>query len=247
MRLGGEVTNRRLIIFAKYPRAGEAKTRLVPPLTFDEAARLARSFLRDTLLGIAGLEPTVERQLYVAEERDIAAMADLVERMAPGGDRPAVRAQRGAGLGDRLGNALAEAFAEGVSHVCVVGTDHPTLPSSAFDAAFDLLERYDLVLGPVEDGGYYLLGLSGRCDALFRLESFSTPELLRQTIDAGTREGLSIGLLRTWYDVDDAGTLVRLWDERGLLPEGSETAGILAPLMERGGLPRAAEERDTRM
>lgn len=218
--------NKRLLIFAKYPQAGRVKTRLVPPLTHADAASLYRAFLLDTLELLRSELDSVAIHLLVDRQEDIVPMRELIEEIQ-GGDEIILGVQRGEGLGERLTNAFIDAFSLGEGRVCALGSDHPTLPVECLRQAFDDLALYDVVLGPVEDGGYYLLGLNRPVDPLFSDMPWSKPTLFASTVARAGELGLSVGMLRQWYDVDDALTLERLEEDREHLPSGGRIAAVL--------------------
>lgn len=201
-----------LAIMAKAPRAGAVKTRLCPPLRPPEAAELARCFLLDTVARVAGVAGVRPILAYEPEE----ARAEF-ERLAPGF---ALIAQRGEGLGARQGGVVAEAVRLGHEAVLLIGTDAPTLPSECLDEAVDLVmaPRVDLVLGPTEDGGYYLIGLRTPCPALFEDMPWSSSAVLARTLDRGRRLGLRVACLPRWYDVDTGADLDRLGAELAVTP-----------------------------
>jgi uncharacterized protein len=141
------VTTVALVVIAKAPSPGRAKTRLCPPCTPEAAAQLAEAALADTLAAVAAT-PAGRRVIALAGE--------------PGPWLPAgfdVVAQRGDGLGERLGAAIADAGAPAL----VVGMDTPQLTPALLAAAAARLESTDAVLGPALDGGYWAIGL-GRAD-----------------------------------------------------------------------------------
>jgi glycosyltransferase A (GT-A) superfamily protein (DUF2064 family) len=234
------------MIFGKYPRAGEVKTRLVPPLTFRQAALLYEAFLLDALDRYRTLAPAVEPVLYLANEIDIPLMEEMLrgdlqmgqEEPPPdpllqkeGGEEEgggiAIRPQRGHSLGDRLERAFDEAFREGCPAACATGSDHPTLPVEYVRSAFDAMSDCDLAIGPADDGGYYLLGMKQLHRPLFGDLPFSTSRLFEETMYVAAGEGLRVKVLPAWYDVDDESSLRRLWQERGLLPENARTRRAL--------------------
>jgi hypothetical protein len=190
-----------LALFAKAPVAGLVKTRLCPPLSHQEAAELYRAMLLDILdQHTAG--PKRELELWYAPE----GARGWFEANAPGGYR--LRAQQGEGLGPRMA-ALFRAHAGGRAPVVLRGTDSPSLPLARVEAAFDSLERADLVLGPDLDGGYNLIGLRGSPEELFEIP-FSTARVLQETLSRARALGLRVELLPPHYDVDVASDLVRL-------------------------------------
>ena len=157
-----------LAVMAKAPRAGAVKTRLCPPLRPPEAAELARCFLLDT----------VDRVGAVAGARPVIAYAPLEARIEFEGLAPgfALLAQQGEDLGARQSRLLGEVLALGHEAALVMGTDVPTLLRECLDEAVSLVMApdVDLVLGPTDDGGYYLVGLRVPCPALFDDMPWST-------------------------------------------------------------------------
>lgn len=215
-----------LIIFARRPIAGRAKTRLCPPLSYAVAAELYACFLRDTL-DLARRTP-VERRIIAYEPEDAAAyFSSLAPDMM-------LLPQRGADLGARLDYCLTSALAEGSDAAVAIGSDSPTLPVAYVAQAFTLLAAHDVVLGPSEDGGYYLIGVRRPPGRLVREVVMSTPTVLRDTLAIAEELGLQTALLPGWYDVDTAADLDRLRAELAVAPPdvASATRGFLAALGE---------------
>ena len=224
--------DRRLLVFARYPRPGEVKTRLSPALTPEEGAELYEAFLCDSLAGFLAIEDRFDLFLYVADPADTGRLADfLAERgIDPDRKRITLRGQSDGTLGDRLESAFDEAFGEGCSAVCAVGTDHPTLPQVFLRDAFLALEVHDVVIGPATDGGYYLIGMNRLHREMFRSMTWSRSDLFRQTLQQTKRGGLSVALLPEWYDVDDPASLARLAAERDLAEAAPRTARVIGRL-----------------
>lgn len=199
--------SRWLVVFAKLPRAGEVKTRLIPALGESGAAELYRAFLDDTVHTARQIEG-VARSLWVA--RHPAGIRELEERYA---DLP-VREQTEGHLGDRMHGAFRCAFAERADHVVLVGSDAPTLPAGHLRRAFEALDDAHLVLGPTEDGGYYAIGLRRQAwpqaGGVFADIAWSTPEVLAQTRRRAAALGIRHVELPVWYDVDEPHQLDRL-------------------------------------
>ncbi|HLL70191.1 MAG TPA: TIGR04282 family arsenosugar biosynthesis glycosyltransferase [Pyrinomonadaceae bacterium] len=205
-----------LAVMTKAPRAGESKTRLVPPLTDEEAARLSASFLSDTAANIAGA---------CAENSGGARTVDAVAAYTPVGAEAAfdallpqsfaLLAQRGGSFGERLFHAAYDLFALGYESCCLINSDSPTLPRALLTAAINQLQRPNdrIVLGASDDGGYYLIGMKRAHPRLFEEIAWSTPEVLAQTIERAREITLDVALLPAWYDVDEASTLRRLCAE----------------------------------
>ena len=191
-----------LAIMAKAPRVGDVKTRLCPPLSPRQAAALARCFLRDRIAQVRGLHGVQGVIAYTPEP-------EIFERLAP--DFTLV-AQRDGDLGERMRALLAELIDTGYPAAIAVGTDTPTLPPAVLQRAVDVIASgdVDLVLGPAEDGGYYLIGVRADHPPLFAGVPWSTPAVLEITRDRAAAAGLSATLLSPWFDVDTGADLERL-------------------------------------
>jgi rSAM/selenodomain-associated transferase 1 len=195
---------RALVIVGKAPRAGSAKTRLVPPLSPDAAALLYRAFLLDTLALGVGLGWEAVTLVHPAGADQAVALEELLPptvRRAP---------QTGHGLGDALAGAFASHFREDFSPVVLMASDSPSLPRASVQAAADALATHDISIGPTEDGGYYLIGLRHPCPDVFAHIDWSTPRVLEQTLAIASRLSLRVFTLPTWFDVDGPTDLARL-------------------------------------
>ena len=191
---------RRLLLFTKPARPGKVKTRLIGDLTPLQAAELHAAFLDDLL-----------DRLRTGRFALTLAWALDADDVIPDSPFPGIR-QRGDGLGDRLYNALSEASADGAT-VAALGSDHPTLPVALAERAFDLLEGgADIVLGPAEDGGYYLIALRAEAVVrrLFEDIAWSTDQVLPATLERIAELGLRLELLPLASDVDTPADLCRL-------------------------------------
>ncbi|MBI3317783.1 MAG: TIGR04283 family arsenosugar biosynthesis glycosyltransferase [Candidatus Omnitrophica bacterium] len=194
-----------LVVMAKAPLPGQVKTRLVPPLTAEEAAALAKQLLVETVETVTGL-PAVRRLVAVAPPEGVGE----VRRMVPA--HVELLEQSDGDLGRRLDQVFQKLFLGGAKGVIVIGADHPKLPGEFLRQAIQFLERGDdpLVLGPAEDGGYYLVGLNRPHPELFQGIPWSTPSVLEATLAAARAAGLSFRLLPSWYDIDRPEDLARL-------------------------------------
>jgi uncharacterized protein len=210
-----------LALMAKVPFAGLVKTRLTPPLSPEEAATLSTCFLRDMTTSVLGMNGvgTEGVVLYTPASAE-AFLHDLL----PNGFK--LVAQRGETLGERLSNAATDLLSNGFESVCLINSDSPTLPSEILKTAASLLAQDGdrVVLGPSEDGGYYLIGLKHPHHELFERIAWSTKTVLAHTIERAAEINLPVQLLPTWYDVDDAPTLRLLCNELSLLSEGDGQA-----------------------
>lgn len=195
---------RALIVFAKYPLSGKVKTRLSPPLTPEEAAALYGCMLEDSVAmarTLSGITP------FIFYQNDPGA-AQYFKTLAP---EILSSPQAGENLGERLKNAFAGTFKRGFTEVAVIGTDSPDLPSEYICEAFSRLdeEQIDVVFGPAEDGGYYLLGLKRVWGELFRGLPWSSRELLAASIERAKALSLGVSLLPSWHDIDTEADLKR--------------------------------------
>ena len=193
---------RAVAVLARAP-SGPGKTRLTHDLPADDARALREALLLDTLdqARAAAAPVTVFFTPESAREEVLALVGHDVE-LAPQADGD---------IGDRMAAAFAHLFAAGARHVALIGSDLPSLPSSRLADAFAALEqRDDVVLGPAEDGGYYLVALSRARPELFTGVAWSTRAVLRQTREAAHVAGLSVALVDPWYDVDTPDDLSRV-------------------------------------
>jgi hypothetical protein len=213
---------------AKAPRPGKVKTRLSPPLTSDEAAEINTCFLKDTTLNIASLA----QDLACAGVISYTPVGDehLFDGLLPGGYR--LIPQRGDGFGERLLTTAQDLFLCGFSSVCLIDSDSPTVPRYAFAMAVDALQQPGnrIVLGPSQDGGYYLIGMKQAHTEPFENITWSTASVFSETVAAIQRISVELVTLPLWYDVDDAATLSILRSELidGLQPTFASSPGYAA-------------------
>ena len=191
-----------LILFLKYPEPGKVKTRLGAELGFELAAKLYELFIKQTF---ELAQNCSARQIFVAYEP--LDRKDEFAEFVP--KKFAIFPQEGKNLGERMLNAFQDAFARGYKNVAILGSDSPTLPLENIDDAFEKLSKSDLVLGPAEDGGYYLIGLNKAHCGLFENIEWSSDSVLQLTIESAKKLQLSYELLPSWYDVDNKETLIR--------------------------------------
>jgi rSAM/selenodomain-associated transferase 1 len=211
-----------LIVMARYPEPGMVKTRLAASIGDAGAAEIYRAFLRDLGARLPGHRSWVLRWAF-----EPAGSRFCVE-LAAGAD---AFAQVEGSLGARMLAAMARGLRDGARHVVLIGSDVPHVPLSILEEAFGRLSGgADLVLGPAEDGGYYLIGARS-VPAVFEGIRWGGPDVLAATLAAARRRGIEPELLETQYDVDDVGTVGRL--------EADLTAGRIVDLP----ATRAALER----
>ena len=192
-------------IMAKAPLPGQVKTRLCPPLSPDAAAGLYRCFLLDKIQQVRALERARPVIAYAPEDAGqiFGAMAPDLELLP----------QRGADLGVRLTGILERLLGAGHDGAVAIDSDTPTLPVRLLQQAVDRLAddpQLDVVLGPTEDGGYYLIGLKAPQPVLFTDMPWSTADVLPETVRRAEGRRLRLAQLSPWYDVDTSEDLERL-------------------------------------
>ncbi len=200
-----------LIVFAKPPVPGRVKTRLTPPLSPEDAARLYGAFLQDALDQYQDLGVTL--RLYLAFDDSLPGTGIPAQHgdMYPQWVGENVFRQKGEDLGERMRRAFEETFAAGHRRAILIGTDHPTLPSAWIKEGFSLLEgRGAVVLGPTGDGGFYLIGMNESFSQVFEGMTYSHETVFEQTAARVASCGASLQTLPEWYDVDTFDDLKRL-------------------------------------
>ena len=183
----------RLIVFVKAPRAGFVKTRLAAALG-PHGALAAYRALVERVLG--ELSPLRDVELRFAPDDATAEISAWLRPdwgAAPQGDGD---------LGARMHRAFAQAFASCATRVVLIGSDCPHVNTGDIAAAAAALTEYDVVLGPAEDGGYWLVALRAPAPGLFEQIAWSTERVLAQTRARAPSLGLRVHLLRTLPDVD---------------------------------------------
>jgi uncharacterized protein len=186
----------RLIIFTRYPEAGQTKTRLIPALGAAGAAQLHRQMTEWTIAQIRAGDRRVRSVEVQFTGGDFQQMQDWL-----GTDLDYQRQSSG-DLGARIIAAIQVAFAKGVERVVVIGTDCPELNAEILEQAFQALRQQDLVIGPATDGGYYLIGLSRLIPELFEGITWGTEVVFDQTIAIAQQLGLTVTRLTPLTDID---------------------------------------------
>jgi uncharacterized protein len=228
-----------IAVMAKASIPGRTKTRLVPPLTFEEAAQCNTAFLRDIADNILAAAAQTSMAGYMAFgppgaksffQESLPGEIGLIEAWYPN-------------FGDCLVAAITQLLERGHRGAVVLNSDSPTLPTSLLLETAEVLawpgDR--AVLGPAHDGGYYLLGLKSAHHRLFQDIAWSTEHVARQTVERAAELGLSVHILPTWYDVDDIGTLktlqAELFEGQSFVPdlrpnEPGQTRALMQSLLE---------------
>jgi rSAM/selenodomain-associated transferase 1 len=205
-----------IVIMAREPEPNRVKTRLMPPLSPGDASRIYESFLLDKIENIKAIREVDRFVAYTPE-----TSRNYFEGIIPSEFN--LIAQKGKDLGERLANVSDSLFKNGYYGIMMMDSDTPNLPSSYIISGLEALDENDLVVGPCEDGGYYLIGLSRQIPEIFQGIPWSTPDVTKTTIMKAQSGGRSLSLLKKWYDVDTIEDLMRLKRDLDAAHDGSKT------------------------
>ncbi len=194
----------RVVVFAKAPQPGAAKTRLIPALGAQGAASLARRMLAHTLeQALAAKLGPVELCMSPGPEDPLwadVAIPDSIERSAQGdGD-----------LGQRMARAVERVSASQGENVILVGTDCPSLSVARLTEAAQMLAQHDVVILPASDGGYVLIGMKEPCPEIFTNMPWSTSAVAALTLARLSKLGMRVWRGQTLHDIDEPADLVHL-------------------------------------
>jgi rSAM/selenodomain-associated transferase 1 len=203
---GKRISDTALIIMARYPEMGKTKTRLASAIGDDETLQLYRAFLTDLARRFAGSAYDLYWAYTPAGVDYPAFIATLM---------PAVAAsmqyfpQQGTDLGERLHHVFQYTSERGYTHTIAIGSDSPHIGLTRIEQAQKALDGADVVLGPAEDGGYYLIAMQKPHD-VFRDIPMSTNVVTQMTIERAQRHGLTVYLIEPSFDIDELSDLRRL-------------------------------------
>ena len=215
---------------AKRPAPGTTKTRLSPALSPECAAGLYEAMLADTI-GMLAARTDCDTIIAVDELSSVEYFSTRWPELA--------QVMQGPGpLGDRLDNVLGSLLDQGYQQTFAINSDGPDLPPEHLTNAFSTLDEpdVDVVLGPTDDGGYYLIGWKARWRPMVSDVTMSTPEVFADTVRIAEQIGARVGVAPSWFDVDvidDLGRLrASLEDSKTATADfiDSSLAGILADL-----------------
>lgn len=192
-----------IAIMAKAPFPNKVKTRLTPPLSPFEASSLYHSFLLDKIEQVKCIDEACIFIAYTPESSE-----SFFRNIIPPGF--SLINQEGKDLGERLINVSYELFAMGAEKVVLLDSDTPNLPADHIREGLSRLNETDVVLGPCEDGGYYLIGMRNFIPEIFSMIPWSTALVTEFTLRKVHELGLTVSMLPGWYDVDTGKDLRRL-------------------------------------
>jgi uncharacterized protein len=182
-----------LLIFARYPVAGAAKTRLIPALGAEGAAAAHRLLCEVTL---ATARNSIMAKCVAYFGGDLAEFQNWL------GTDISYEQQIDGDLGEKLTAAAASQFQQGVKKLLIVGSDCPYITPDHYAEATKALDTHDVVIGPALDGGYYLIGLRAVHPLLFANINWSTDKVFAQTCNAAANLGLKVHVLDILSDID---------------------------------------------
>lgn len=219
------MSSRALVLLAKDPRPGKAKTRMTPPLSPEEAAELSHCFIQDALKAALAVRD-VDRYLFFAPE----GAREFFQEMAPHGF--SLIPQQGRNLTERCIHSDNHVFAMGHSRMVQMGTDTPQTQPEDIEAAFNVLEEYDMGIGPARDGGYYMLSLSQPANGIYQDVVMGKDTVFQKMLANARRLGLRAKVLPEWIDADTHQDLIDLADDSGLIV-GEHTRAFLSSRLQR--------------
>ena len=186
------MTKKLLIIFVKNAVKGKVKTRLAATIGDEKALEIYQILVQHTFDITIALP--VNKAVFYSDflQEDIWSPA-FYENFV----------QSGTDLGERMYQAFQQGFATGYEQVCIIGSDCYELTEQIIQQAFEKLELTDVVIGPAEDGGYYLLGMKGLHETIFQNKNWSTQTVLPDTLNNLKDADLTVALLPELTDVDE--------------------------------------------
>lgn len=183
-----------LILFVKYPDPGRVKTRLGEEIGFYKAARIYETLVTELLQDLA--PGNYELVICVDPAKQISSYAQRF------GSQYVYWLQEGQDLGERMAGAFHRAFKEGFARVLLMGSDVPLMDDKGISDFFHALDSSEMVIGPAEDGGYYLIGFQNGAefDPVFHDIPWSSSVVFEKTMKMA--QGLNCTVEKTWFDID---------------------------------------------
>ena len=192
-----------VIIFLRAPIRGRVKTRLARTLGEGKATEFYQLCVDATIDEIGSLTQTAEKHIFYADPEPEYRVKRYVGRGFK------ISFQEGKDLGERLYNSFRSVLGGGMKKAVIVATDVPDLTADVIVKAMDSLDSSDLVIGPSQDGGYYLIGMSALHPELFQGIDWGSDMVCQQTLEASQINGLKVKLLPRLIDIDTREDLIR--------------------------------------
>ena len=181
--------NKLLIIFVKNIKLGKVKTRLAKTVGDEAAFKVYKALVKVTEDATSHI--TIDKRIYFSDA--------IVHEKWPN-DYKTV--QKGADLGERMSNAFQDGFDDGYSEIVLIGSDLPNITKNSINKAFNELMHTDVVFGPAEDGGYYLVGMTKLHNCIFENKAWSTSNLLDDTLSELNLKKIEVSQIEILNDID---------------------------------------------
>ena len=185
-----------LVIFIRFPHPGKVKSRLTRMLGPEKATVLYQLCAQKIIRELDGLPGEVNKYLSYSDHRDKDKIRHWI------GSRFRLIPQAEGDLGQRLEQSFRSLLEGGSGKAIIMASDVPDLSTDVVNDAVSALDNYDLVIGPCNDGGYYLIGMKRPHSELFKGITWSTDKVLEQTLTIAGEQGLSVFSLTTLRDID---------------------------------------------
>jgi uncharacterized protein len=230
---------KKIAVFSKKPEPGKTKTRLIPNLSKDEAMELSESLLKDTITLINDISYIDKKVMYASPPGSLEYFQTITQSAVkePGKEKEEIlqwqiKIQEGKNLGDRFLNAMNNELTDDTSNsgnrssipygnikLIIIGSDSPAIPLKYIEEAFSILEKTDIVLGPAEDGGFYLIGVKKTWPDIFNSVRWSASYTLSDIIANLEKSSLNYIMLPQWYDIDEIKDLAKLNNDLKVIPD----------------------------
>ncbi|MCK0107770.1 TIGR04282 family arsenosugar biosynthesis glycosyltransferase [Flavobacteriaceae bacterium S0825] len=178
-----------LIIFVKNIKLGKVKTRLAKTVGNENAFKVYKALVKVTEKATSKIN--VDKRIYFSD--------NIVDEKWPN-DYKTI--QKGTDLGERMSNAFQDGFDDGYEKIALIGSDLPNISTKIIQDGFNELQNNDVVFGPAEDGGYYLIGMSKFHNCIFENKAWSTSVLLEETLAELKQKKIEVSLIETLNDID---------------------------------------------
>ncbi len=178
-----------IIVFVKNIKLGKVKTRLAKTIGNEGAFKVYKALVDITEKATNAI--AVEKHIYFSEVVITSKWEDSQKEV-----------QQGINLGERMYNAFKKGFDAGYNNIVLVGSDLPDISETIIQQGLDALNKKEVVFGPAEDGGYYLIGLTAAHEFIFKNKPWSQPNLLKLTLEELKIQNLEYTLLDTLNDID---------------------------------------------
>jgi hypothetical protein len=183
------MTKKLIIIFVKNTNFGKVKTRLAKTVGHENAFTVYKALVEVTEKATANIK--IDKRIYFSET--------IIDEKWPNEYKGV---QNGVDLGERMSNAFRDGFNDGYENIILIGSDLPNISAEIIQGGFNALKSSDVVFGPAEDGGYYLVGMTKFYNFIFKNKAWSTSNLLEDTLTELKQKKIDVSLIETLNDID---------------------------------------------